>query len=140
MVYIGCNNPLERSLKKRRHTIKGKVLSYVHGRHRLFAQTLHTAAVFSRVECSTVLSPLDKKTLRGIWLQCQVSCCFDNENFCKGPDPAGAVYSCLSSRVILSSALLAACAAEDVCAAFLMVRKSLKCFKNHKQRSGQKQV
>lgn len=41
-------------------------------------------------------------------------------------DLSGAVSSCLSSRVILSSALLAACAAEDlVCAVVLVVGISI---------------
>lgn len=50
--------PLERSLKKRRHVINGEVLSCVHEKRPFSAQTLHLAAVFPGSN-APVLSAVD---------------------------------------------------------------------------------
>lgn len=52
---------LERSLKKRRHAVTGKVLSCVHERNPFSAQILHVAAVFPGSNAPQVCLPWPRR-------------------------------------------------------------------------------
>lgn len=119
--------PLERSLKIRRRMINGKVLSYVQERHPFPSQTLHMAAVFPG-------SDAPQSCLQWTRSLCVAAGCSaklaSTWSFCKGPEGPLQILLRLCppvfNQVILSSALVAACAGEDlVCAVVLVVGMSI---------------